>query len=566
MGAQLRGPGDPARRHVHPGQRGRLFCLRPKDRRHDRLLGSELLRSGDPPAGAFTQVSAGASFACGLKTDGTIACWGADNNGQTTPPAGTFTQVSAGAAQACGIKSDGTIACWGANSYGQLATPPAGTFTQVSAGAAHTCGIKSDGTIACWGDNPNGQATPPAGTFTQVSAGGYDTCGLKTDGTIACWGDNTYGQTTPPAGTFTQVSAGPIRICGLEADQSVACWGYTAIAESGNNPPAALPGGPYVGFEGTPVVLNLSGADPDGNALQYSWDLGDGTNGRGPLPPASHTYADNGSYTITLTVSDQNGGTDTKSTTASIANVAPTIPAGGLTGPLTPLPLTGGSAMAPVTLAFSDPAGTRDTYAAQIQCGNGTVLTASAITSPYSGTCAYSAAGIYTLRATVADDDGGISPEALFQYVVVYDPAGAFTTGGGWFTSVAADCPTLCSGTSRAHFAFNVKFLPGQSTAPDGAARVWLQNQRLELKSTNLEMLVVYGTRVQFWGGGTMNGVPGYSFRITAEQGHAGVGAAIRVEIWDGANTLIYDTQTGAPQDAAPTRAIEAGEIAVHQQ
>ena len=53
--------------------------------------------------------------------------------GQATPPAGTFTQVSAGMYHTCGVRTDGTLACWGNNNSGQ-ATPPGGTFTQVSAG------------------------------------------------------------------------------------------------------------------------------------------------------------------------------------------------------------------------------------------------------------------------------------------------------------------------------------------------------------------------------------------------------------------------------------------------
>ncbi|HVH42453.1 MAG TPA: RCC1 domain-containing protein, partial [Labilithrix sp.] len=64
----------------------------------------------------------------------------------------------------CGVKTDGTVACWGSNTYGK-ATPPAGTFRSVSAGFDHTCGVKTDGSVACWGDNGLGEATPPAGTF-----------------------------------------------------------------------------------------------------------------------------------------------------------------------------------------------------------------------------------------------------------------------------------------------------------------------------------------------------------------------------------------------------------------
>ena len=116
-------------------------------------------------------VSAGGAHNCGMRANGTVACWGLNNFGQSTPPAGTFTQVKVGSWHNCGVRANGTVACWGKNDFGQ-STPPAGTFMEVSAGSAHTCGVRANGTIACWGDNYDGQSTPPAGTFTEVSAGG----------------------------------------------------------------------------------------------------------------------------------------------------------------------------------------------------------------------------------------------------------------------------------------------------------------------------------------------------------------------------------------------------------
>jgi len=68
--------------------------------------------------------------------------------------------VSAGYSHACGVRTDGALACWGQNLHGE-ATAPAGTFTQVSAGYQHTCGVRTDGTLACWGNNGSGEATPP---------------------------------------------------------------------------------------------------------------------------------------------------------------------------------------------------------------------------------------------------------------------------------------------------------------------------------------------------------------------------------------------------------------------
>jgi hypothetical protein len=156
--------------------------------------------AGVPPAVVFASVSAGDGFACGLKTDGIIVCWGDNSAGQATPPTGRFVSLSAdGLLQglsACAVRADGTIACWGDNPEGQW-TPPTGTFASVSIGFETACGLRTDGTIACWGDNFFGQATPPGGTFASVSAGDWWACGVRTNRTITCWGAATYSEATP---------------------------------------------------------------------------------------------------------------------------------------------------------------------------------------------------------------------------------------------------------------------------------------------------------------------------------------------------------------------------------
>ena len=187
-----------------------------------------------PPSGEFASVSAGGIHTCGVKTDGSVACWGYDDSGQATPPSGEFASVSAGGSHTCGVKTDGSVACWGYDDSGQ-ATPPSGEFASVSAGGSHTCGVKTDGSVACWGDGV-GQSTPPAGEFASVSAGGSHTCGVKTDGSVACWGYDGVGQSTPPAGEFASVSAGGSHTCGVKTDGSVACWGDGDFSQS--TPPA----------------------------------------------------------------------------------------------------------------------------------------------------------------------------------------------------------------------------------------------------------------------------------------------------------------------------------------
>ena len=42
--------------------------------------------------------------------------------GQATPPAGSFVSVSAGWGHTCGLRSDGSVACWGRQARGLTAS------------------------------------------------------------------------------------------------------------------------------------------------------------------------------------------------------------------------------------------------------------------------------------------------------------------------------------------------------------------------------------------------------------------------------------------------------------
>jgi alpha-tubulin suppressor-like RCC1 family protein len=213
------------------------------------------------PGGVFTELGAGGFHTCGLKADGTVECWGAGatsdpstglDYGQAIPPVGIFTQLSAGGYHTCGLKPDSTVECWGAGTrrtggvHDGQSVPPAATFIQISAGETHTCGVQTDGTAVCWGDNASEQATPPAGTFAQVSAGFLHSCGVRTDGTVECWGGDDNGAATPAAGTFVAVSTGHQRTCGVKTDGNVVCWGGVGTA----TPPSGTHGLPGVSAGG----------------------------------------------------------------------------------------------------------------------------------------------------------------------------------------------------------------------------------------------------------------------------------------------------------------------------
>jgi alpha-tubulin suppressor-like RCC1 family protein len=142
----------------------------------------------DAPSGSFEKISSGSFSSCAIAADGTTACWGAGeatddpnetycdakfNHGQSVPPAESFESIAVSDGHACGIRANGTVACWGAGTTDECggsicrqARPPPGVFEQVTAGVFHTCAMRADRTVACWGWNGDGTefagiTTPP---------------------------------------------------------------------------------------------------------------------------------------------------------------------------------------------------------------------------------------------------------------------------------------------------------------------------------------------------------------------------------------------------------------------
>ncbi len=70
-----------------------------------------------------------------------------------------------------------------------------------------------------------------------------------------------------------------------------------------NQGPTANAGGPYAGTVGQPIPFYAArSSDPDGDALVYAWDFGDGIRGAGVAP--EHMYAAAGAYRVCLAVTD----------------------------------------------------------------------------------------------------------------------------------------------------------------------------------------------------------------------------------------------------------------------
>ena len=78
-------------------------------------------------------------------------------------PSGTFLVVDYRSTFGCGVKTDGTLACWDGGPFGIPLSLPSGTFKDIATNSQHACALRSNDSVVCFGffsDNtpiPTGQ-------------------------------------------------------------------------------------------------------------------------------------------------------------------------------------------------------------------------------------------------------------------------------------------------------------------------------------------------------------------------------------------------------------------------
>jgi hypothetical protein len=331
-------------------------------------------------------------------------------------------------------------------------------------------------------------------------------------------------------------------------------------------PTLTISGGELVD-EGSTYTLNLKATDPGADTIT-SWAItwGDGSQVEtvtGNPASVTHVYADGpATPTISATATDEDGTFSSNSREISVKNVAPTVTS--IEVPLCPPmePVRVGTAIS-ASAMFSDP-GTLDTHTVLWNWGDGTAPTAGTVSGDsVSGTHAYAIPGMYSPSVAVTDNDGGTGSRAVpdTAYIVIYDPDGGSSTGGGWFDSPAGAYKDQSSLTGKAHFSFASRYKTGE-TVPDSSVQFSLKQAKIDFKSTLVEWLVVAGSKATYTGVGTMNGVGGYGFLLSAIDDPSSADK-IRMKIWD-ASGVIYDSQTGAADAADPSVEIGGGSIVIH--
>jgi hypothetical protein len=173
--------------------------------------------------------------------------------------------------------------------------------------------------------------------------------------------------------------------------------------------------------EGTTLAFGAEGDDPDGDLLAYAWDFGDGN--IATTQNVSHAYTDNNTYTVTVTVDDDQEFNNTGSDTfpVEVTNVVPSITSADLTPSAIP---EGGSTT--LSVSFTDP-GLADTHSLEVNWGD--VTETSAVTSPVQVNHVYDdtpPTESHTIMATLIDDDGGTASVNQAITVLNVPPSATF--------------------------------------------------------------------------------------------------------------------------------------------
>ena len=240
-----------------------------------------------------SQISASKAFTCAIMGNGSMMCWGQNDNGRlgdgTTsdsnnpvsvllPMGMTAINLATGDTHTCAILNDSSLSCWGKNNRGQLgdgtkmphsvpasvSLPNGRTAISIAAGSKHTCAVLDDGSVSCWGDNGGGQlgigsannrdiptsvSLPLSRTAVSISTGEQHSCSILDNGSVACWGNNGNGQLgddntndqnspvfliKPNSQNVTSISLGKDHSCGLWENGSIYCWGDNSEGQLGD--------------------------------------------------------------------------------------------------------------------------------------------------------------------------------------------------------------------------------------------------------------------------------------------------------------------------------------------
>jgi len=187
-----------------------------------------------------------------------------------------------------------------------------GTFVDAGAGSCH-------------GPRSTPGNLPPAAGFTATCPDlscVFTNTSTDPDGSIvtSAWdfGDNTSSNETSPSHDY--VAGGTYTVALTVTDDGGAVSSTSQVVTVGTN---ELPTATFdATCSGLRCVFTDLSSDPDGTIVSWAWAFGDGAEASTMSP--SHDYGADGTYTVTLTVTDNRGASDVTAQSVAVVNLPPT--------------------------------------------------------------------------------------------------------------------------------------------------------------------------------------------------------------------------------------------------
>lgn len=252
----------------------------------------------------IVDIELGLNSACVQTASGDAKCWGGNffsqlgdgtRTDRSTPvdvqgSSGNTSKIAGGvnptSASGCMLAKEGSVKCWGMNNNGQVGD---GTTTRrdapvsvtgltsgvkdIVAGFASNCAVTDTGNVKCWGDPPFFDAAVPQWTPVSIAAlanvtkisGGFPSttyCALTSSGGVKCFGSDVMGAlgdggSSPNDSLLTAVDvvglgsgvadistarsgASATHSCAVTNAGDVKCWGGNTVSQlgTGSNSPS----------------------------------------------------------------------------------------------------------------------------------------------------------------------------------------------------------------------------------------------------------------------------------------------------------------------------------------
>lgn len=199
-------------------------------------------RVASPRPVAWVSLVAGNHFACGLRADETVWCWGEDTHGELgdgepfedraeprpVPGVTEVIQIAAHDDLACANTRGGAVWCWGAFSTGARTSPTrfprTEALSRVQVSTESVFALSSAGLIrwrrsAREDDSAYGSSEVvelgPASRFRGIALGGDFACALLDGTDLRCWGGNGHGQLAERGARYRDIPDGAAPLTGV---------------------------------------------------------------------------------------------------------------------------------------------------------------------------------------------------------------------------------------------------------------------------------------------------------------------------------------------------------------